>query len=68
MEHYISKNQKEIYNKSCFGINKGDRLINDTDKEELKLSLRIAKNNLAIDTKNKYYQEEVNRINKDLWK
>lgn len=51
--HYALKDRDKIL--------KGSRKVEDIhhDKEEARLSLKIAKVNVAIDPKNKYYQQQL---------
>ena len=46
---------------------KGCRVVDDSQhgKEESRLSLKIAKFNLAIDPSNKYYQEELEKAQRN---
>lgn len=48
-------------------ILKGSRTVDDSQhsKEEARLSLKIAKFNLAIDPKNRYYQEQLEKAQKN---
>jgi hypothetical protein len=73
---YISKDSKQIFSNEYRLVNGQEvrnsigREIEETtlnhDIEELKMSIRIAKINLAIDPKNKYYQDKLGLIENEL--
>lgn len=62
----------EKYTLGCYGLKdrdkilKGSRTVDDSQhsKEEARLSLKIAKFNLAINPKNKYYQDQLEKAQK----